>query len=386
MSKHITLLGSTGTIGKNTLDVVRKNKTQFQIYALAARSSVEKLKEQADEFNPKAVVLTDQNAYEKAKDIFPPRIKVLYGEEGLREVVTHSSVHFVMAGMVGASGLSPFIAALESKKTIGLANKEVLVMAGEYLHQKYPDFIKQLIPVDSEHSAIFQCLEGREPSEIESIILTASGGPFRTRPHFEGLSLEEALDHPNWKMGAKISIDSASLMNKGLEVMEARWLFPVELKQIRVVIHPQSIIHSMVEFCDGALLAHLGIADMRIPIQYALSYPKRIINDLPRVNFPKLKELTFEEPDWKKFPNLNLAFKALEAGGVGPAVLNAANEIAVQAFIEKKITFTDIFKCNQYVFEQEKNNDSLTLSSILQADSRARKEATSWILKYSSLL
>ena len=386
MSKHITLLGSTGTIGKNTLDVVRKNKTQFQIYALAARSSVEKLKEQADEFNPKAVVLTDQNAYEKAKDIFPPRIKVLYGEEGLREVVTHSPVHFVMAGMVGASGLSPFIAALESKKTIGLANKEVLVMAGEYLHQKYPDFIKQLIPVDSEHSAIFQCLEGREPSEIESIILTASGGPFRTRPHLEGLSLEEALDHPNWKMGAKISIDSASLMNKGLEVMEARWLFPVELKQIRVVIHPQSIIHSMVEFCDGALLAHLGIADMRIPIQYALSYPKRIINDLPRVNFPKLKELTFEEPDWKKFPNLNLAFKALEAGGVGPAVLNAANEIAVQAFIEKKITFTDIFKCNQYVFEQEKNNDSLTLSSILQADSRARKEATSWILKYSSLL
>ena len=386
MVKHITLLGSTGTIGKNTLDVVRKNKSAFQIYALAAKSSLEKLKEQADEFNPKVVVLTDRNAYEKAKDCFSSQVKVLFGEEGLKEIVTPSSVHFVMAGMVGAAGLSPFIAALEAGKRIGLANKEIMVMAGEYLHQKYPDFLKQIIPVDSEHSAIFQCLEGRESSEIESIILTASGGPFRTRPHLEGLSLEEALDHPNWKMGAKISIDSASLMNKGLEVMEARWLFPVKLKQIKVVIHPQSIIHSMVEFCDGALLAHLGVADMRIPIQYALSYPRRILNDLPRVNFPKLRELTFEEPDWNKFPNLSLAFKALENGGVCPAVLNAANEMAVQAFIDRKISFTDIFKCNQYVFAQEKAKESLTLSTILKADARARKEAASWILKYSSLL
>ncbi len=386
MVKQITLLGSTGTIGKNTLDVVRKNKSDFQIYALAAKSSFEKLKEQAEEFNPKVIVLTEYKAYEKAKRCFPSSVKVFYGEEGLKEIVTHPSVQFVMAGMVGAAGLPPFIAALEAGKKIGLANKEILVMAGEYLHQKYPGFLKQIIPVDSEHSAIFQCLEGRELSEIESIILTASGGPFRTRPHLEGLSLEEALDHPNWKMGAKISIDSASLMNKGLEVMEARWLFPVELKQIKVVIHPQSIIHSMVEFCDGALLAHLGVADMRIPIQYALSYPRRIVNDLPRVNFPKLKELTFEEPDWKKFPNLSLAFKALENGGVCPAVLNAANEMAVQAFMDRKISFTDIFKCNQYVFAEEKNNISLSLKNILEADARARKEAASWILKYSSLL
>ena len=384
MSKKISVFGSTGTIGKNTLDVIRSNRDRFQVYALAARKSIDLIEEQITEFSPKLLVMTDPNVFEEAKSRLGHRVKVLYGEEGLSEAASAREVDFVMAGMVGAAGLTPFLKAIESGKKIGLANKEVLVMAGEYLHAKYPGFLKQIIPVDSEHSAIFQCLEHKDPGCIESIIITASGGPFRNRENLDGLSIEEALAHPNWRMGAKISIDSATLMNKGLEVMEARWLFPVKLEQIKVVVHPQSIIHSMVEFCDGAILAHLGIADMRIPIQFALSYPERIMNKLPRLDFPKLKELTFEEPDFKKFPCLDLAFKALNKGGLYPAVLNAANEVSVKSFLSGKIAFKEIAVLNAHVFETiHSEGQELTIENILKADLEARGQAERWVLNRS---
>lgn len=384
MKKKITILGSTGTIGKNTLDVVRNNRDFFKIYAMSANKNLDILGQQIEEFHPKVVVVSDKNAYEKASSLFSSKCKVLHGDEGLIEIVSENSVDFVMAGIVGAAGLSPFLAALESNKIIGLANKEVLVMAGGFLHQKYSaSFLKQIIPVDSEHSAIYQCMQGGKQDEIESILLTASGGPFRLKNDLDKLSINDALSHPNWQMGPKITIDSATLMNKGFELIEAYWLFPVSLDQIKIVIHPQSIIHSMVSFCDGSILAHLGIADMRIPIQYALSYPKRIKNIFPRLDFSKVKELTFEEPNHEKFPCLNLAFKAIQKGGVYPAVLNAANEIAVEFFLNKKIKFSDIAKCNDHVLSTFDFQDELTLENIKISDNKARKEAKDWICTHS---
>ncbi len=382
--KNIAILGSTGTIGMNTLDVVRANRDKFKVYALSAKSNLDRLKKQVEEFAPQVIIMCENESYEKAKDFYKgKKIKVLFGDVGLCEAVSSSKVNFVMAGMVGAAGLNPFMAALEAKKTIGLANKEVLVMAGEYLHKKYKsDFLKQIIPVDSEHSAIFQCLQAGRTSEIESIILTASGGPFREREDLDNLTVEDALNHPNWKMGHKISIDSATLINKGFELIEAYWLFPIKLPQIQVVVHPQSIIHSMVEFVDGSIIAHLGVTDMRIPIQYALSYPERIKNTLPRLKFSELKKLTFHEPDYKKFRNLELAMNVIEKKGLYPAALNASNEIAVANFINKKINFKQITECNACVVENLSFKGALSLDNILKADNIAREEALKWISQF----
>lgn len=380
MKKTLTILGSTGTIGKNTLDVVRRNAGRFRIFALTARRDLEELDRQVREFSPECVVLSDPSAYREACRRYGNKPRVLEGEEGLRHAASADPVDCVMAGIVGAAGLEPFIAALESGKRIGLANKEVLVMAGEWLHHAYgPRFLEQIVPVDSEHSAVFQCLEGRSAHEIERIFLTASGGPFRNHRNFENLSVEDALAHPNWDMGNKISIDSATLMNKGLELMEAFWLFPVKLDQISVVIHPQSIIHSMVCFRDGALLAHLGIADMRVPIQYALSYPERFSNRLPRLDFSELKQLTFEEPDFERFPCLGMAVEALSRGGFFPAALNAANEAVVNAFLERRIGFTRIAECIRAVLDRFSMDRPLTLENLKAADEWARKEAHAWI-------
>jgi 1-deoxy-D-xylulose-5-phosphate reductoisomerase len=384
--KKITVLGSSGSIGVNTLDVIEKNPQHFEVFALAAHKNVEVLRKQIEVHHPKIVVVSEEQAFQKIKSEYGHKLSVLFGEEGLIQIASHPDVDFVMAAIVGAVGLSPFLAALESKKQIGLANKEVMVMAGEFLHQQFsPEILKNIIPVDSEHSAIFQCLRGGNPHEIESIILTASGGPFLLRENLENLTPQEALKHPNWNMGAKISIDSSTLMNKGLEVIEARWLFPVTLAQIQIVIHPQSIVHSMVHFVDGSILAHLGVSDMRIPIQYALSHPERLPNTIPRLSFPKLKELTFYEPDLNKFPCLGLAFKALEKGNVFPAVLNAANEVAVQHFLENKIRYLDIAKCNQFVVDGHSPSAILDLKSIREADATARKESLLWISRYGSI-
>lgn len=379
--RKICVLGSTGSIGCNTLDIVRNNPHLFEVVCLSARNNLFELEKQISDFHPAVIVLSDENAYQKAYEKYGKQLKVLYGEEGLKEAASIGDVDIVILGIVGAAGLPPFLAALEAGKRIGLANKEVLVMAGEYLHCAYPSFIRQIVPVDSEHSAIFQCLQGRNKNEIEKIILTASGGALRNKKNLDQISREEALAHPNWQMGEKISIDSATLMNKGFEVIEAFWLFPVEIEQIEVVIHPQSIIHSMVSFCDGAILAHLGIADMRIPIQFALSYPERIENNLPRLNFAELKHLTFEQPDEEKFPCLNLAFKAIKKGNIYPAVLNACNEVSVEHFLAGKIKFTDIARCNAFVFENFKSElTHLNLDAILKADKKAREEANIWIL------
>jgi len=379
MIKKITILGSTGTIGKNTLEVIRHNPDLFQVYALSANTNIEELEKQVLEFMPEVVVLSEEKSFEKAKKIFSGKLKVLYGKEGLEAIASEDCVDFVMAGIVGAAGIYPFVAALETSKMIGLANKEVLVMAGEYITSTYPKFKELVIPVDSEHSAIFQCLQDRRNDEIESLILTASGGPFRERSSLDNVTIAEALKHPNWKMGEKISIDSATMMNKGFELIEAFWMFDVPVDKIKVLIHPQSIIHSMVQFYDGSILAHLGIADMQIPIQFALSYPFRIKNNLPRLNFADLKKLTFEEPDVKKFPCLQLAFDSLTKGGVFSTILNAANEVSVNSFLSGLIEFTDICKCNKYVLDQFEACDNLNLEEILRYDQLSRKEAQRWI-------
>jgi len=379
MIKKITILGSTGTIGKNTLEVIRQNPDLFKVYALSANSNIEELEKQVFEFKPLVVVLSDALVFEKAKKLFLGKVEVLYGKEGLETIASEKCVDFVMAGIVGAAGIHPFVAALEASKMIGLANKEVMVMAGEYITHKYPEFKKLVIPVDSEHSAIFQCLQGRKDDEVESLILTASGGPFRGRADLDNVTVAEALKHPNWKMGEKISIDSATMMNKGFELIEAFWLFDVPLDKIKVLVHPQSIIHSMVQFHDGSILAHLGIADMKIPIQFALSYPLRIKNNLSRLNFAALKELTFEDPSLSQFPCLQLAFDALSKGGGVTNILNAANEVSVKGFLSGKISFPDIFKCNKHVLEQFETCKNSNLEEVLKYDQLARKEAEIWI-------
>ncbi|MBN2143329.1 MAG: 1-deoxy-D-xylulose-5-phosphate reductoisomerase [Candidatus Aureabacteria bacterium] len=381
MKKRIAVLGSTGSIGRSTLDVVRHQKDLFEVFALTAHTNSDMLLNQINEFHPKVAVLTSDMAAEEVRKKAPPNVKVLYGEACLEEVASAKSVDFVMAAMVGSSGLLPFLAALESKKQIGLANKEVLVMAGEYLHSKYPGFLKQIMPVDSEHCAIFQCLLSGRKDEVESLILTASGGPFRKRKNLKSLTVKEALKHPNWQMGRKITIDSSTLMNKGFEVMEARWLFSVALNQIKVLIHPQSIIHSMVCFQDGSVVAQMGVTDMRLPIQYALSYPRRLANSFPRLELSKIKSLTFENLDRNRFPCLQFAFTALEKGGTYPAALNAANEIAVSNFLEGNISYWDIVECNRYILGHHQMEGPFGLDSIMRADKKARHKAQEWIAK-----
>ncbi len=354
--KNIAILGSTGSIGTQALDVVRANKDKFKVEVLTANSNIELLAAQAIEFDVNAVVVQDETKYEDLKSLLSSYdIKVFAGEAALAEVVTFESVHMVLTALVGYAGLRPTISAIKAKKDIALANKETLVVAGELITALAEENNVHIVPVDSEHSAIFQCLAGEWHNKIEKIYLTASGGPFRGRKREELTSIkkEQALKHPNWTMGAKITIDSASLMNKGLEVIEAKWLFNLKAEQIDVIVHPQSIIHSIVQFNDGSMKAQMGLPDMKLPIQYALAYPHRIDADFPRFDFLNYPNLTFEKPDLETFRNLGLAYEAMNKGGNMPCILNAANEVVVAAFLKDQIGFLEmsdvIAECMQKV-------------------------------------
>lgn len=340
--KNIAILGSTGSIGTQALDVVRANKDKFKVEVLTAFSNIELLAAQAVEFDVNTVVIQEESKYEALKSLLSNTdIKVFCGEEALADVVTYESVEIVLTALVGYAGLKPTISAIKAKKNIALANKETLVVAGDLITKLAEENNVHILPVDSEHSAIFQCLAGEWHNPIEKIVLTASGGPFRgkTTAELAHVTRTQALKHPNWVMGAKITIDSASLMNKGLEVIEAKWLFNLDPKQIEVIVHPQSIVHSIVQFQDGSMKAQMGLPDMKLPIQYALAYPHRIVSDFPRFNFMDYPALTFEQADVKTFRNLGLAFNALDKGGNMACILNAANEIAVEAFLKDKIGF-----------------------------------------------
>lgn len=338
-SKNLVILGATGSIGTQTLDVVRAYPDRYSVYAICAHRSVDKLVEQALEFRPEVVCIADESLYEPLKEklsVIRFQGKIWAGADAIAEVVTMPSVDMVVAAMVGYAGLRPTIEAIKAGKTIALANKETLVVAGEIICELAAQYHTPILPVDSEHSAIFQSLVGEDQSEIEKILLTASGGPFRTfsLEQMEHVTAADALKHPNWDMGAKITIDSASMMNKGFEVIEAKWLFGVPVEKVQVLVHPQSIVHSAVQFTDGAIKAQLGAPDMRLPIQYALSFPERLASGFPRADLFALGSLTFEEPDLKRFPNLGLAYEAMRRGGNIPCVLNAANEVVNLAFRE----------------------------------------------------
>lgn len=342
MVKQLCILGSTGSIGTQTLDVVRNYPDRYSVYAICANRSIDKLIEQAKEFHPEVVCIADESLYDTLVDrLSPLACKVWAGADAIAEVVTMPSIDIVVAAMVGYAGLQPTIEAIKAGKTIALANKETLVVAGEIICDLALQHHTPILPVDSEHSAIFQSLVGEDRSEIEKILLTASGGPFRTfsLEQMQTVTAADALKHPNWDMGAKITIDSASMMNKGFEVIEAKWLFGVPVEKIQVLVHPQSIVHSAVQFTDGAIKAQLGAPDMRLPIQYALSFPERLSSDFPRADLLALKDLTFEAPDLKRFPNLALAYEAMNRGGNIPCVLNAANEVVNLAFRQGRCGF-----------------------------------------------
>ena len=343
--RRIAILGSTGSIGKQALDVISQHSDLLTAEVLTANTQADELIRQALLFKPNCVVIGDKNLYPQVKKaLSETETKVFAGSESLDDVVQMDCVDMVLTAVVGFAGLSPTIRAIESGKTIALSNKETLVVGGEYISRLAIERKVAVLPVDSEHSAVFQCLNGEVGNAIRTIYLTASGGPFRrmSRAGMENVTVEQALQHPNWSMGRKVTIDSASMMNKGLEMIEAKWLFGVEAKQIKAVIHPQSIIHSMVEFEDGCLKAQLGVPDMRLPIQYALMYPDRLPNNSKSFNPFENDTLTFEQPDFDRFPCLALAYEAIEKGGNTPAVMNAANEVAVQAFLDGRIRFTQI--------------------------------------------
>ncbi|KEO74450.1 1-deoxy-D-xylulose-5-phosphate reductoisomerase [Anditalea andensis] len=343
--KRVAILGSTGSIGTQALEVIKSHPDKFEVEVLTAQNNAELLIQQAIAFQPNAVVIANESLYKKVSDaLFTHGVKVFAGEKALSQVVEMEGIDVVLTALVGYAGLIPTIHAIQAGKPIALANKETLVVAGQLITSLAAEKGVNIYPVDSEHSAIFQCLIGEFHNPIEKIILTASGGPFRGRDRtfLSSVTKAQALKHPNWDMGAKITIDSASLMNKGLEVIEARWLFGVQPDQIEVVVHPQSIIHSLVQFTDGSIKAQLGLPDMRIPIQFALSYPDRFKSEFPRFDFVNYPNLTFEKPDTKTFRNLQLAFNALEKGGNVPCVLNAANEMAVSAFLKDEIGFLEM--------------------------------------------
>ncbi len=377
--KNIAILGSTGSIGKNSIEVIANFPDQFKVSYLTVNNNVDALCDQVRRFRPKGVVVLDRSSAEECKKRFDGSTEVLAGEEGLEEIVQRDDVDVVVSSLVGFAGLKPTIAAIKAKKRIALANKETLVVAGEIIMRLVKETGAILIPVDSEHSAIFQCLVGESGSSIGRIILTASGGPFLNTPKemLKKVSVEQALNHPNWKMGNKVTIDSATLMNKGMEVIEARWLFGTPPEKIDVVIHPQSIIHSMVEFIDGSVKAQLGVPDMKIPIQYALTYPERAASNFARIDFPKLREMTFFSPDLERFQCLRLAYDALNEGGTMPAALNAANEIAVKRFLERKISFLQIPETICRTMEHHAVTTHPGLDDIIAADASARRFAES---------
>jgi 1-deoxy-D-xylulose-5-phosphate reductoisomerase len=374
--KRVAILGSTGSIGTQTLDVIKAHPDKFEVEVLTAQNNADLLIQQALDFKPNSVVIANESLYYKVKDaLLPADIKVYAGEKALNQIVEMDTIDVVLTALVGYSGLIPTIHAISAGKQIALANKETLVVAGEMITQLAKEKGVNIYPVDSEHSAIFQCLVGEFHNPIEKIILTASGGPFRgkEREFLLHVTKEQALKHPNWDMGAKITIDSASLMNKGLEVIEAKWLFGVKKEQIEVVVHPQSIIHSLIQFEDGSIKAQLGLPDMRIPIQFALSYPDRLKADFPRFDFSKYPNLTFEQPDMKTFRNLKLAFEALERGGNVPCILNAANEIAVAAFLRDEIGFLEMSDLIEETMEKAGFILHPSLEDYIETDKMSRK-------------
>lgn len=379
--KAISILGSTGSIGCNTLKVV-EHLRDFRVVALSAGRNMTALAAQVAKFNPVLVSCEDEICAEEllrelhTLDAKPPRIE--YGERGLVAVAEHPEAETVVSATVGAIGFVPTLRAIEAGKRIALANKETLVIAGELMTAAAAKSGAEILPVDSEHNALHQCLRGESRGEVKRLILTASGGPFRTstKEEFENATIEQALNHPNWKMGDKITIDSATLMNKGLEVIEAKWLFGFDADQISVVVHPQSVVHSMVEMVDGSIIAQLGVTDMRHAIQYALTYPARKENCLEPLDFTKLSKLTFEQPDLEKFPCLGLAYEAIKTGGTMPAALNAANEIAVQAFLDGRIRLSAIAEINRRVMEAHDPRPVTGLEPVVEADGWARNAAS----------
>lgn len=378
--KRIAIFGSTGSIGTQALDVIAANPDKFSAEILTAQTNHELLIKQALQFNPNCVVIGEEKKYTLVKDsLKQTSTKVFAGEAALREVAAMDCYDMMLAAIVGFAGLKPTLAAIEQGKTIALANKETLVVGGEIIIRKAVEKKVAIIPVDSEHSAIFQCLVGEGRNRIEKVILTASGGPFFGRkPNFlVNVKKDHALQHPNWSMGAKITIDSATLMNKGLEMIEAKWLFGLTPDQIQVVIHPQSIIHSMVQFADGSIKAQMGLPDMKLPIQYAMAYPNRIENNFPRFNFKSHNTLTFDEPDLRTFKNLALAMEALNKCGNAPCVLNAANEIAVFAFLKNRIGFLDMTEVVERTLNTIKHIEQPTLNDLFESDAEARSYAAS---------
>lgn len=376
--KQIAILGSTGSIGTQTLDVVRQHPEAFSVYALSAHRSIDLLIKQALEFNPAVVCIADETYYRPLCDALSDLpIRVLAGEKALAEMVTMPAIDVVVAAMVGYAGLRPTIEAIKAKKTIALANKETLVVAGEIIDRLAKRYKVDILPVDSEHSAIFQSLVGEDMTSVEKLLLTASGGPFRnfTLEQMQYVTAAEALRHPNWEMGAKITIDSASMMNKGFEVIEARWLFDIPVDKIQVLVHPQSVVHSAVQFVDGSVKAQLGTPDMRMPIQYALTYPERWMSDVARLDLFATQSLTFEEPDLKRFPNLALAYEAMNKGGNMPCVLNAANEVVNLAFREGKCGFMQMSQVIAQTMEKTMFITEPTYEDYVQTDKEARKIA-----------
>ncbi|MCP4457045.1 MAG: 1-deoxy-D-xylulose-5-phosphate reductoisomerase [Cytophagales bacterium] len=376
--KKIAILGSTGSIGTQTLEVIKAHPDKFQVEVMTAGNNADLLIEQALQFKPNCVVIGNESLYDKVFEALDAKdIKVYAGEEALSQVVQMDSIDMVLTALVGYAGLLPTIKAIEAKKNIALANKETMVVAGELVTQLAQENDVNIYPVDSEHSAIFQCLIGEFHNPIEKLILTASGGPFKgmSRKDLIEVTREQALKHPNWDMGAKITIDSATMMNKGLEVIEAKWLFGVALDKIEVVVHPQSIIHSLVQFEDSSMKAQMGLPDMRVPIQFALSYPERIKTDFPRFNFSDNPALTFEQPDMETFRNLSLAYTAIESGGNKPCILNAANEIAVDAFLKDQIGFLEISDVIESSLEKVSYIRTPELQDFVETDKETRIRA-----------
>ncbi|HBJ77308.1 MAG TPA: 1-deoxy-D-xylulose-5-phosphate reductoisomerase [Porphyromonadaceae bacterium] len=376
--RSLCILGSTGSIGTQALEVVRRHSDLLEVYAITARKNAKLLIKQAQEFQPDVVVIADKTHYEVVSEALKKYpIKVYAGEDALSQVVQAEPIDIVLSSLVGFAGLLPTINAIKAGKCIALANKETLVVAGELIAFLSKKHFAPLLPVDSEHSAIFQCLVGEQNTPIEKIILTASGGPFRnlSLEEMKRVSLKDALNHPNWSMGNKVTIDSASMMNKGFEMIEAHWLFNVENERLEAVVHPQSIIHSMVQFRDGAVKAQLGIPDMKLPIAYAFSFPERMQSEEPRLDFQSLSALTFEPIDEEKFRNFYLAKEAMKEGGSVPCVLNASNEVAVEAFLQERINFLDIPVLIEKVLQGTKKQENLTLEDYLAIDKSTRRKA-----------
>jgi 1-deoxy-D-xylulose-5-phosphate reductoisomerase len=379
--KRVVILGATGSIGESALKVARDIPERMEIVGLAANSNAEKLAAAANETRAQSVCLVDETKIDALQAALAYKPRIFAGQEGLREIACLTNAEMVLVAIVGTGGLRPALAAIEAGKDLAVASKEILVMAGEIVMREARDNDVNVLPVDSEHNAIFQCLEGKSSLDIRRIILTASGGPFRETPRkdFNSIIPEQALKHPTWNMGPKITIDSATLFNKGLEMIEAHWLFGVEMKRVEVVIHPQSIVHSMVEFADGSTLAQLSYSNMCFPIQYAVTWPDRVPNTLPPLDFSKLSKLEFFTPRYDDFPALNLARRAGETGGTSPAVMNAANEVAVAGFLDGQVRFPDIWQIVEEVMNRHTPVAHPDLDAILQADQWARKEAQGYV-------